>query len=343
MTIVADEYPFVIGVDTHSKKHQYAIVASDGRFIDGAGFPATPAGIERAIGWASRRTGGQRMLASIDGAGSYGRQLTVALSTHGYDVAEAPRIRYRPEGKDDRIDARQAATSVLPLGHDRLTQPAHGPEREAIQILLTARDQLTRDKTRAQNALIALARRYDLSIDARRPFTLTQTRQIARWRPRPGDDIATSTARAEAVRLAGHVIVLHDQLSENHTRLRELTTQVAPPLLAEPGIGPVTAATIYAAWSHPGRIHSEAAFARLAGVAPKPASSGDHTRHRLDRGGNRRLNAALHRVIITRWRNHPETIAYRDRRRAEGRTDRDIRRALKRIIARHIYRLLETS
>lgn len=343
MTIVADDYPFVVGVDTHSRKHQYAIITATGQVMAEAAFPSTQAGISRAIAWTISRTGGQNLLASIDGTGSYGRQLTASLTDHGISTVEAPRVRYRPAGKDDAIDARTAATSVLPLTTDQLTHPKDGPERDAIQILLTARRQLTRDKTRTQNALLALARRHDLGIDARRAFTLTQTQQISRWRARTGDDIATSTARIEAIRLATAVLTLHDQLRENETTLRKLTRQVVPRLLDEPGIGPVTAATIYAAWSHPGRIHSEAAFARLAGVAPKPASSGNRSRHRLDRNGNRQLNAALHRIIITRWRTHPETLAYRDRRRAEGRSDRDIRRALKRHLARHTYRLLESG
>jgi transposase len=343
VTIVADSYRFVTGVDTHSKKHQYALVDHSGRLVDERAFPASPAGIARATRWLTDATGGQPMLAAIDGAGSYGRQLAEAFTGEGVRVVEAPQIRYRPAGKDDRLDARTAATTVLPMDTDRLTDRKTGAERDALQVLLTARTEMTGERTRTLNALTALTRRFDLGIDARTTLTTRQITTIAAWRTRPTDPIDTRTARAEAVRLATRALTLTGDLAQNKTTLHHLATQLVPQLLAEPGIGPITAAQIYASWSHPGRVRSEAAFARLAGVAPKPASSGDRVRHRLDRGGDRRLNAALHRIVITRWRTHPDTLAYAARRRTEGRTDRDIRRCLKRIIARHIYRLLEAG
>lgn len=343
MTIVADRYRYVTGVDTHSKSHQYALIDHTGRLIAEAAFPTTPAGIGRAVHWLTTRTGSEAVLASIDGAGSYGQLLSDALADHNIRVVEAPMIRYRPAGKDDQIDARTAATTVLPMDADRLKDRKSGREREAIQTLLTARAAMTSEKTRNSNALLALLRRHDLGIDARRPLTLTRIRQLTTWRTHPTDPIDTHIVRHEVIRLAGRVCALTAELTANKTALTALTTRLVTQLLAEPGIGPVSAATLYAAWSHPGRIHSEAAFARLAGVAPKPASSGNHTRHRLDRGGDRRLNAALHRIVVTRWRAHPNTLAYVTRRRAEGLADRDIRRCLKRIIARHIYRLLEAG
>lgn len=343
MTIVADNYRFVTGVDTHSQKHQYALMDYTGRLIAERSFPANPAGNSRAAHWLHEATGGQALLAAIDGAGSYGRQLAESLTGAGVRVVEAPHIRYRPAGKDDRIDARTAATAVLPMDIERLADRKAGPERDAIQILLTARTDMTRERTQAINALNALTRRFNLGIDTRRALTATQITRIAAWRTRSSDAIDTRTARAEAIRLATRIRALTTDINRNKTELAGWTTTLAPQLIAEPGIGPVSAAQFLASWSHPGRIHSEAAFARLAGVAPKPASSGNKTQHRLDRGGDRRLNAALHRVIITRWRSHPETLAYAARRRADGATDRNIRRSLKRILARHIYRLLENG
>jgi transposase len=343
VTIVADKYRFVTGVDTHSKKHQYAVVDQTGRLVQERAFPASPAGITRATRWVDALTAGQPVLVAIDGAGSYGRLLAEALVANGAAVIEAPTIRYRPAGKDDLIDARTAATTVLPLDEDRLNKVKTGIERDALQILLTARSEMTRDKTRAINALTALTRRFDLGIDTRRSLTTSHITTIANWRPRRAEPVDICTARTEATRLARHIRNLTTTLTGNITTLSALITELAPRLLTEPGIGPVTAAQIYASWSHPGRVRSEAAFARLAGTAPKPASSGNRTRHRLDRGGDRRLNAALHRIIITRWRTHPDTLAYATRRRTEGLTDRDIRRCLKRIIARHIYRLLEAG
>ena len=116
-----------------------------------------------------------------------------------------------------------------------------------------------------------------------------------------------------------------------------------PALLAEPGVGPIVAAQMLVSWSHPGRVTSEAAFASLAGVAPLEASSGLRTRHRLNRGGDRALNRALHTVAITRMRCHRETRAYEAKRTAQGKTHRDIRRCLKRSIARRLYRVMESA
>ena len=113
--------------------------------------------------------------------------------------------------------------------------------------------------------------------------------------------------------------------------------------MAKRGIGPVTAAQAIVSWSHPGRCRSEAAFAKLAGAPPIPASSGKIVRHRLNRGGDRQLNEALRTIAMTRWRSCPRTADYITRRRADGKTDREIRRILKRYIAREIYRTLNTA
>lgn len=135
-----------------------------------------------------------------------------------------------------------------------------------------------------------------------------------------------------------------DALIEAHTaQLDALTATYAAPLRAELGIGPVVAAELCIAYSHHGRIHTEAAFARLAGTAPIEATSGQtRDRHRLDRGGDRHLNAALHRIVIVRRQQHdPRTIAYYERRTTQGRTTKEITRCLKRVLARHLYRTLK--
>jgi transposase len=114
--------------------------------------------------------------------------------------------------------------------------------------------------------------------------------------------------------------------------------------LEKTGIGPVTAATIFTAWSHPGRVRNEAAFASLAGVNPIPASSSGNTvRYRRNRGGDRRLNRALHQATIVRMTHDPDTRAYVERRQAEGRTNREIRRCLKRYLARQLFRTLNAT
>jgi transposase len=123
--------------------------------------------------------------------------------------------------------------------------------------------------------------------------------------------------------------------------IERLIRKLAPQLLDQPGVGPLAAAQVIISWSHRGRVASEAAFARLAGAAPIPASSGQTIRYRLDRGGDRKLNRALHQILITRRRMHPPTNAYIDRRLQEGKSRREALRCLKRYLARNLYRLLE--
>ncbi|MFF1301162.1 IS110 family transposase, partial [Streptomyces sp. NPDC058296] len=284
-TIVAHTRSFVIGVDTHARTHTYAILAANGEHLGTETFPNTHAGRARAIAWAGRRTSGDlSALWVIEGVGSYGAQIARQTALAGYQVVEAARMGRtgrRGIGKSDPIDARRIATAVLPLAEEQLRTPRMDEGiRAAAQILLTARDELTGERTRAVNALTALVRVTDLGIDARRPLGAKKIGEIARWRPRE-EDLATTTARTEAVRLAKRILTLDTELSDNMNRTGELVdASPAADLLRETGIGPVTAATVLVAWSHPGRVRDEAAFAALAGVNPIPASSGNTTRHR---------------------------------------------------------------
>ena len=145
--------------------------------------------------------------------------------------------------------------------------------------------------------------------------------------------------------IAARIRFLSQQLAELDPQLLDLIKQhpAGPALLTEAGVGPVVAAQLLISWSHHGRVRNEAAFASLAGVAPLETSSGQRSRHRLNRGGDRALNRALHTVAITRMRCHPETRNYEIRRSAQGKTHRDIRRMIKRYLARHIYRHLEAA
>jgi len=145
--------------------------------------------------------------------------------------------------------------------------------------------------------------------------------------------------------IAARIRFLVTQTAELDPELLRLVKAhpAGPALLAEPGVGPVVAAQLLVSWSHRGRVRSEAAFAALAGAAPLEASSGQKVRHRLNRGGDRNLNRALHTVAITRMRCHPETREYEARRTAQGKTHRDIRRSLKRALARRLYRRIQTA
>ena len=161
--------------------------------------------------------------------------------------------------------------------------------------------------------------------------------RASRLRP-SGDNAGIKTALRT---LARRVRNLDQELKDLDALIKDLIDEMAPQLLDEVGISYTTATQILLSWSHQGRCHSEAAFARLAGVAPIPASSGQTTRHRLSRGGDRQLNKALHLIVVTRCRVDPDTRAYIERRIAEGKTRREARRCLKRYVARHIFRILE--
>ena len=250
----------------------------------------------------------------------------------------------RGAGRSDPLDARRIAAAVLPLDSAELRRPRKDDGvRAALRVLVAARDHMTAERTAAVNALTGLVRVADLGIDARRPLTGKQITEVSKWRTR-AEELGLATARAEAVRLAKRVVALEEELAANQASMTALISQSpARGLLEKNGIGPVTAAIALTAWSHQGRVRSEAAFASLAGVNPIPASSGNTVRHRLNRGGDRRLNRALHMATDTRMRMDPDTRAYVERRTAEGRTTKEIRRCLKRYLARQIYRHLNAT
>jgi transposase len=152
----------------------------------------------------------------------------------------------------------------------------------------------------------------------------------------PDELAATFVLRSLARRVQAATL----EAAELQTEILAHVRALAPRLLDEPGVGPIVAAQLIVSWSYKGRVRSEAAFARLAGVAPIPASSGQTIRHRLSRGGDRQLNRALHTVILHRRLHDPATRDYIARRVTEGKTSRDAARLLKRYLARHLYRLL---
>jgi hypothetical protein len=349
MSIVAHSRPFVVGVDTHAKSHVYAVISTaTGALLQTRDFPTTSAGINRALAWVARLTGADlATLWVIEGAASYGALLAGAVGAAGYQVAEAARVDARAHhgvGKSDSLDAHRIAAAVLPLKEQQLRQPRlNDGVRAALRVLVCARESMTTDRTRAVNALTALLRVNDLGLDARKSLTGTQIAEVSRWRARE-EPLALSVARSEAVRLAKRISELDTDIKTNKARITELIEiSEAAPLLAETGFGAVTAATCLTTWSHHGRVHSEAAYASLAGASPIPASSGNTIRHRLNRGGDRTLNKALHMIAISRMTFDPETIEYVQKRQAEGRTKKEIRRCLKRYLARRIYRTLNAA
>lgn len=335
MSSVAERYDYVIGVDTHARTHTYSVLqAGTGRVLESATFPTTASGLSRALAWVRRRARG-RVLVAIEGASSYGSSLRRALTTVGVDVCDVrpPKRSARAgRGKSDEIDAIAAARTALASEVERLTTPRSDGLRAAVRVLLVARQAMDSRRTAERNALTALLRSFDLGIDARKPITDAQVREVAGWRNRPVDDVAMTTIRQEARRLAVSVQALTAQLEDNQAALAGHVDTLAPGLRELRGVGAVTGAILVTAFSHRGRVRSEAAFAALAGAAPLQASSGNTTRHRLNRHGDRQLNRALDVIARVRISCDPATRDYVNRRLAEGKSKREVRRSLKRYL-----------
>jgi transposase len=341
---VAEEYDRVVGVDTHAATHTMTLlIGATGVVVEQRTFPTSAAGLRRALTWIGNRTENRTCLVVVEGTGSYGAQLTEHFTQGGIVVAEAPTIpAVRPRGKDDVLDSARIARAALGLRLDQLCWPRAGGTRTAIRVLVSARDQMSTERTKTINTLTALVRSVDLGVDARKALTSTQITTIAGWRTRD-EDPATAACRREAIRLASRIRTLGRDLAANMAELRRFTAAEVPELLNLPGVGPVVAGTILLAWSHPGRVRSEAAFAALAGTSPIPASSGNTIRYRLNRGGDRRLNRVLTTIVLVRMRHDQATGDYVARRRAEGRTTKEIMRVLKRYIARQIFRVVTAA
>ncbi|WP_308466613.1 IS110 family RNA-guided transposase [Rathayibacter soli] len=343
--LVWQQYDHVIGVDTHARTHTLAVLSSAGALLKSATFPTSKPGLDRAYAWMLREAPGHTLVA-MEGTGSYGATFTDLLSAHRVEVTETkpPKRGVRRAGKSDVIDAEHAARHALALPVDRLMIPrTHHGDQAALRVLLTSRKALQKNKTATSNALTALLRGFPLGIDARKKLTKAQIGQVAAWRTRSTDTPAQNTIRAEATRMAQEIHTRQGEIATINAKLTIHVTALAAWLLEENGLGPFTAAQLLVSFSAHGRIRSEAAFARLAGVAPIPASSGNTTRHRLHRGGDRQLNHALYIIASHRMLNDEPTKAYTAKRQEQGHNRRETLRNLKRHIARSIFRKLNAN
>jgi transposase len=341
--MLADQLDYVVGVDPHRDSHALAVVhVVSGAVVLESTIEADSDGYAQALKLVDHHASGRRASA-VEGTGSFGAGLTRFLSARGERVLEVGRLRRerRSGGKTDALDAVRAARSVL--SQERPATPRAGGERQALQALVAARGGAVNAKR------AGLCQLRDLLITTPEPLRgelrpLTRARllqRLAASRPGGGRDSELRGSVLALRSIARRVLQLTAEERELAHEIETLTRKRAPQLLEQPGVGPHAAAQLVLSWSHPGRIDSEAAFARLAGAAPIPASSGQTIRYRLDRSGDRKLNRALHLILVTRKRTHPATIAYIERRLQEGKTRREATRCLKRYLARSLYRLLE--
>ncbi|MGH3837978.1 MAG: IS110 family transposase [Pseudonocardiaceae bacterium] len=348
VAMVAEVVDAVVGVDTHRDSHQVEIAYPTGTSIATLTISNDSAGFAELLGWIFDHAPGPRLVVSIEGTRSYGAGLARALAAAGLVVIECEqphRKARRGTGKSDPIDAHLAVLSALRCDADRVATPRADGDREALRILLGARHDLTTAHTAATNRLRALLLGGDDTDrqTARGALSEPVLATLARRRSPRDADRAQAVRHGELRRLAVAVRETGRQLKTNRAELAAIVNDLAPGLTDRPGIGPVSAAQVIISFSHPGRCRTDAAFAALAGTSPLPASSGRTVRHRLNRGGDRALNRAIHTIALTRMRCCDRTRAYVARRTAQGKTLREIRRCLKRYITRELYRALTAT
>jgi transposase len=335
----------VLGADTHKRSHTIAaIAAATGELLGEQTVAVGRRGFAGLLRWA-RAHDGERVWALEDCrhvSGSLERFLiergerVLRIPTH---LTAKGRKSARQRGKSDPIDALNVARAALQEGlHSFPAAHLDGPELD-LRLLVDHRERLVRHRVELNGTL--LWHLHDLWPELRLPggalFSQKWSTRIGRRLARAEQTMRVRIARDELRRLRELTLAINGLERE----ITELVEQIAPQLLTEPGFGPLTAAKLVGEIAGAQRFATSAKLARAAGVAPIPARSGNTQRQRLDQGGNRQINAALHRVIVTRARCHPPTRDYIARRRNEGKSTREAIRCLKRYLARRIWRLLQ--
>lgn len=333
------------GVDTHADTHTVAALDGLGRLLGHATFPATATGFADLLTWLLSH--GPVAAVGMEGTGSYGAGLFHHLHAKGLRVVEVDqpdRRARRKAGKSDPTDAIAAARAVQ-AGTATGTPKTRDGVVESIRALRVARNGASKAHTAAINTLrqtlITAPPELREQLAGLGAKTLVDT--CARFRPGDIRD-PRQAAKATLRRLARRCQMLADELAETDKDLALLIGQKAPDLLAVYGVGTdIAGQLLVTAGDNPDRLKSEASFAALCGVSPLLASSGKTNRHRLNRGGDRAANSALHRVVIVRMKLHPQTRAYVERRTREGLSKREIIRCLKRYVARELLPYIQAS
>ena len=332
------------GIDTHKDIHVAALVDSAGGLVGSAAFPTTGAGYRQLLAW--MRSAGTLGRVGVEGTGSYGAGICRQLSAAGVEVVEVnrpDRAQRRRRGKSDVVDAAAAAEAARTGNRTAIPKSRDG-QVESVRALRLVRASAVKARTIAFGEFdqLLVTAPQQLRDQLRELPKMELIRSCADWRPNIAKVADPSTATRIALRkLARRYLALSAEIAELNELLTPLVAELAPPLLATVGVGTETAGQLLiTAGDNPGRVHSEAAFAMLCGVAPLPASSGKTVRHRLNRGGDRQANRALHVIALTPKRCDPVTQAYMNKKTAEGHSRREATRSLKRLIAREVYYLL---
>lgn len=332
------------GVDTHKDLHVAAVVDERDCVLGTRSFPTTRQGYRQMLTW--MRTFGELRRVGIESTGSYGAGLLRYMQAAEIEVMEvtAPdRHDRRKRGKNDDLDAQNAAHAAF-AGQRTVTPRSRDGMVESLRVLRVCRKTAVNARRIAlqmiQTTIIAAP---DGLRDQLRQMTRMQLiRSLAALRP----DLTTYRDLEAAYRislksLARRYLELHDEIADLDVMIAAIVDELVPDLVARNSIGHNGAAQLLlTAGDNPERLKSEASFAALCGVSPVPASSGKTIRHRLNRGGDRAANSALHIIAIGRLRTDEKTKAYVARRVAEGHSKLEAIRALKRYIAREVYGII---
>ncbi|MGC0317041.1 transposase [Kitasatospora acidiphila] len=281
----------------------------------------------------------------VEGTGTYGSELARFLRANLVTVVEVDRPDRRARrlnGKSDPVDAYAAATAVLSGRADGTPKTRDGIV-EAIRSMRIVRRSAVKARTQVINQVrgLIVSAPGEVREKLRGLPTSELIRTLSRSRPSTDTTDPATAVRIALRRLARRYQYLNEEIADADADLAHLVAQAAPSLVTLLGVGTETAAQLLiTAGDNPDRLRSEAAFAHLCAAAPVPASSGRTNRHRLNRGGDRQANNALHMIALVRMRYDSRTRDYVARRTAEGMSKKDILRCLKRFIAREVYRHL---
>jgi transposase len=343
MTIVEAARAVTGGVDTHLDVHVAAALDPIGGLLGVESFAVSASGYRKLLSW--MEDFGPVATVGVEGTGAYGAGLTRFLRSHGVGVVEVDRQNRqarRQQGKSDPLDAIEAARAAQ-SGRARGAAKTRDGKVEAIRALLVAKRSARDMRIRSLNQIrhLSFTGPDDLRARLKGLSPVMLPREAAALRLRAGSDAVLYATKLSIQTLGRRVLAFEEEIARIDETLLELVTGVAPSLLALYGVGVTgAAALLVAAGDNPERLHSEAAWAHLCGVAPIEASSGKVVRHRLNRGGDRQANAALWHIVMVRMVSDPRTRAYVERRTKEGRSKLEIIRVLKRYVAREVYRYL---
>jgi transposase len=343
MTIVEAARGVTGGVDTHLDVHVAAALDPLGALLGSESFETTTAGYKSLLAWLE--SFGEVAKVGMEGTGSYGAGLARFLRKADIkviDVNQPNRAERRRNGKSDPLDAIEAARAALGGRATSISKTKDGPV-EAIRVLVVAKRSACQARVKALTQMrhLVITAPDQLRCRFKGLTVVALVSEASRLRSSRSGDPVAAAHKASLSSLAHRIQSLEEEIAELEQRIESLLVVTAPELLARFGVGPDTAAALLvSAGDNPERLHSEAAWAHLCGVAPISASSGKTTRHRLDRGGDRHANSALWRIVMVRIAHDPNTTAYFERKVKEGRSKRDVIRLLKRYVAREMYHYL---